>query len=99
MTGIQTTLTPTMAVTKILATTTSSTSDGGAESRLPSLPRLLHIRRRWSQTSMVKMVEAELKIDVREVIRAAIITASISPANPEEMDQYKAFTPHFLMGF
>lgn len=31
---------------------------------------------------MVKMVEAELKMEVREDMRAAIITASISPANP-----------------
>lgn len=82
MTGIQTTLMPTMAVTKILATTTSSTSDGGAESIPPSRPRFLHILRRWSQTSMVKMVEAELNTEVSEDMSAAIITASISPRTP-----------------
>ncbi len=31
---------------------------------------------------MVKMVEAELKTEVREDMRAAIITASISPRSP-----------------
>lgn len=35
------------------------------------------------QMSIEKMVEEELKIDVREDIRAASITASISPVKPE----------------
>ena len=34
------------------------------------------------QMSMVKMVELELKMDVRELISAAIITASIRPRAP-----------------
>ncbi len=34
------------------------------------------------QMSMVKMVEAELKMEVREDIRAASITASIRPFTP-----------------
>ena len=34
------------------------------------------------QMSMVKMVDAELKMDVRELIRAASITASIIPFSP-----------------
>lgn len=34
------------------------------------------------QISMVKMVELELKIDVRELIRAANITANIIPVKP-----------------
>ena len=33
---------------------------------------------------MVKRVEAELKMDVSDVIKAANITASIRPATPEE---------------
>ena len=37
------------------------------------------------QMSMVKMVEAELKTEVREDMRAAIITASISPRSPVGM--------------
>ncbi len=32
--------------------------------------------------SMVKMVEAELKTEVREDMRAAIMTASIRPLSP-----------------
>lgn len=39
---------------------------------------------------MVKMVEAELKMEVREDMRAAIITASISPANPVTTFMYSA---------
>ena len=37
----------------------------------------------FCQISIVKIVEAELNIDVREDIRAASITASIKPFNPE----------------
>ena len=35
------------------------------------------------QMSMVKMVEAELKIEVREDIRAASMTANIRPRIPK----------------
>ena len=35
------------------------------------------------QMSIVKIVEAELKMEVRDDMRAAIITASISPRIPE----------------
>jgi len=35
------------------------------------------------QISMVKMVEAELKMDVNEDMRAANITANIRPRTPE----------------
>lgn len=34
------------------------------------------------QTSIVKMADAELKMDVRDDIKAAIITANINPAKP-----------------
>ena len=34
------------------------------------------------QMSIVKIVDAELKTDVKEDMRAAIITASIRPLNP-----------------
>ena len=40
---------------------------------------LLRIR---VQISMVKMVELELKIDVKELIRAANITDNINPVKP-----------------
>ena len=36
------------------------------------------------QISTVKIVEAELKTEVKEDIRAAIITANTSPVNPEK---------------
>lgn len=36
------------------------------------------------QMSMVKMVEEELKMEVREDIRAANITANINPDNPSD---------------
>ena len=41
------------------------------------------------QTSIVKIVEAELNIEVREVIKADIITANINPANPKWENQKK----------
>lgn len=37
------------------------------------------------QISMVKMVELELKMEVRELIRAAIMTANIIPDKPKEV--------------
>jgi len=40
-------------------------------------------RRRQVQISIVKMVEAELKIEVKEDIKAAIITANMQPLRPE----------------
>lgn len=36
------------------------------------------------QISIVKIVEDELKIDVKELISAANITASIRPVRPED---------------
>ena len=62
-------LTATRKMTNVLPTTNSSVSDG-----------LLLIR---VQMSIVKIVEDELNIEVKEDIRAAIITASISPRAPE----------------
>ena len=41
------------------------------------------------QMSIVKIVELELNIDVRELIRAAIITASIIPESPFGDTNYK----------
>ena len=55
--------------TKVLPTMSSSVSEGF----------LLNL----VQISMVKMVEEELKIEVREDMRAAIMTASIKPFKPE----------------
>ena len=54
--------------TKVLPTMSSSVSEGF----------LLNL----VQISMVKMVEEELKMEVREDIRAAIITANIRPLAP-----------------
>ena len=69
MIGIQATLTATKTSTKERPTTKSSLSDGRPLIRV--------------QMSMVKMVEEELKMEVREDISAAIITASIIPLAPE----------------
>lgn len=66
-------LTATRKMTNVLPTTNSSVSDG-----------LLLIR---VQMSIVKIVEDELNIEVKEDIRAAIITASISPRAPEYKQQ------------
>lgn len=68
MMGIQAMLTATKKMTKVLPTMSSSVSEGLA---------LILV-----QMSMVKMVEDELKIEVREDIKAAIITASIRPRAP-----------------
>ena len=54
--------------TKVLPTMSSSVSEGF----------LLNL----VQISMVKMVEEELKMEVREDISAAIITANIRPLAP-----------------
>ena len=70
MMGIQATLITTRTRTKERPTTNSSLSEGR-----PLI--LVHM-------SMVKMVEEELKIEVREDISAAIITASIIPLAPEQ---------------
>lgn len=55
-------------MTKILPTITSSKSEA-------FFRNLVHM-------SMVNIVEDELNIEVREDIRAAIITASIKPQRP-----------------
>ena len=68
MMGIQAMLTATKKMTKVLPTMRSSVSEGLALTLV--------------QMSIVKMVEDELKIEVREDIRAAIITASIRPRAP-----------------
>ena len=72
MIGIHAMLMATRNITKVLPTTSNSVSDG--------------FRRIRVQISIVKMVEDELKIDVREDIRAAIMTANISPLAPENVD-------------
>ena len=61
-------LTATRKMTKVLPTTRSSVSEG--------------LFLTLVQMSKVKIVEEELKIEVREDIRAAIITASIRPRAP-----------------
>ena len=61
-------LTATRKITKVLPTTRSSVSEG--------------LFLTLVQMSMVKMVEEELKMEVREDMRAAIITASIRPRAP-----------------
>ena len=61
-------LTATKKMTKVLPTMRSSVSEGLALTLV--------------QMSIVKMVEDELKIEVRDDIRAAIITASIRPRAP-----------------
>ena len=68
MMGIQAILMATKRMTKERPRTRSSVSEGF----------LLNL----VQTSMVKMVEEELKIEVRDDIRAAIITASMRPFRP-----------------
>ena len=68
MMGIQAMLIATRNNTKVLPTMSSSVSEGF----------LLNL----VQISMVKMVEEELKMEVREDIRAAIITANIRPLAP-----------------
>ena len=61
-------LTATRKMTKVLPTTSSSVSEG--------------LFLTLVQMSRVKMVEDELKIEVSEDMRAAIITASIRPRAP-----------------
>ena len=68
MMGIQAMLIATKNNTKVLPTMSSSVSEGF----------LLNL----VQISMVKMVEEELKMEVREDISAAIITANIRPLAP-----------------
>ena len=68
MMGIQAMLIATKNNTKVLPTMSSSVSEGF----------LLNL----IQISMVKMVEEELKMEVREDISAAIITANIRPLAP-----------------
>ena len=68
MMGIQAMLIATKNNTKVLPTMSSSVSEGF----------LLNL----VQMSMVKMVEEELKMEVREDISAAIITANIRPLAP-----------------
>ena len=62
-------LTATRKMTKVRPTTSSSVSEGRV--------------RTSGQMSIVKIVEEELKMEVREDISAAIITASIRPRAPE----------------
>ena len=47
--------------------------------------------------SMVKMVEEELKIDVKEDMRAAIMTASIIPLAPVGISSVTSFTNAMLV--
>ena len=61
-------LTATRKMTKVRPTTSSSVSEGRV--------------RTSGQMSIVKIVEEELKMEVREDISAAIITASIRPRAP-----------------
>ena len=68
MMGIQAMLTATRKITKVRPTTSSSVSEGRV--------------RTSGQMSIVKIVEEELKMEVREDMRAAIITASIRPRAP-----------------
>jgi len=57
------------------------------------------------QMSIVKIVELELKIEVREDINAAIITANIIPDSPgkscttEDRREHYKKTVGFLLGF
>ena len=78
MMGIQAILMATKIMTKDRPTTRSSVSEGF----------LLNL----VQTSMVKMVEEELKIDVRDDMRAAIITASMRPFRPGGMSSRTSLT-------
>ena len=68
MMGIQAMLMATKNTTKVRPTMRSSVSEGFLLKRV--------------QMSMVKIVEDELKMEVREDIKAAIITASINPLAP-----------------
>ena len=69
MIGIQAMLIATRKMTKVLPTTRSSVSEG--------------LFLTLVQMSIVKMVDDELKIEVRDDMRAAIITASIRPRAPD----------------
>ena len=66
--GIHAMLTATRTMTKVLPTTRSSVSEGLFLTRV--------------QMSMVKMVEEELKMEVRDDIKAANITAIMAPRMP-----------------
>ena len=66
-------LTATRKMTKVRPTTSSSVSEGRV--------------RTSGQMSIVNIVEEELKMEVREDISAAIITASIRPRAPETSDK------------
>ena len=68
MMGIQAMLTMSRTTTNILPTIKSSVSEA----------LFLNL----VQISIVKIVEAELKTEVREDMRAAIMTASIKPRKP-----------------
>ena len=68
----------TKMITKDLPTSSNSVSEG----------LLLNL----VQTSIVKMVEEELKIEVREDMRAAIITANIRPFKPGGMSSRTSLT-------
>ena len=83
MIGIQAMLMATRKMTKVLPTTRSSVSEG--------------LFLTLVQMSIVKMVDDELKIEVREDIRAAIITASIRPRAPVVI--LYLFYPHLFLLF
>ena len=78
MMGIQAILMATKRMTKDRPTTRSSVSEGF----------LLNL----VQTSMVKMVEDELKMEVRDDMRAAIITANMRPFSPGGMSSSTSLT-------
>ena len=78
MMGIQAILMATKRMTKDRPTTRSSVSEG----------LFLNL----VQTSMVKIVEEELKIDVRDDIRAAIITANMRPFRPDGISSSTSLT-------
>ena len=79
--GTQAMLTSRRTRTKVRPTSNNSVSEGVLRNLGPEAGErdnqsyLVHM-------SMVKMVEAELKTEVREDMRAAIITASIRPLRP-----------------
>lgn len=79
MTGIQTTDATTNRTTDTRPTMIISCSEG--EPRIHTGPLV----RTRCQMSTLTMVEAELKTEVRDDIRAAIITANIIPLNPVMM--------------
>ena len=83
MMGIQAILMATSMMTKDLPTISSSVSDG----------LLLNL----VQTSKVKMVEEELKIEVKDDIRAASITANIIPLAPVGISSVTSFTNAMLV--